>query len=58
MLVETLKRELKNERKEGIKIGEKQIIKQLLKNNIDIELIKKCTKLTDEELNALKNEII
>ncbi len=72
MLAETLKREMRRDRrearKEGQKIGEEigrkqvleeknQIIKEMLKSNIDIELIKKCTRLTDKELEKIKNEV-
>lgn len=49
MLAETLKREMRKERREALKEGEMRgekrlIIKEMLKSNIDIELIKKLYK--------------
>jgi len=69
MLAETLKREMRRDRREakkegqkigqkmGEEIGENRIIKKFLESNIDIELIKKCTRLTDKELEKIKNEV-
>ena len=76
MLVETLKREIRREKKiarieghregkergiiEGIKKGEilgmKTVAKEMLRENIDIEIIKKCTRITEKELNKMKFE--
>ena len=48
---------LKDERREGIKEGEKNkaisMAKSMKKENIDIELIKKITGLTIDEINKL-----
>ena len=52
---------LKDEgKREGIELGEKnktkEIAKNMLKDNVDINTIKKYTNLTEEELTALKEE--
>ena len=84
MLVETLKREIRREKKiarleghregkekgmregkekgirEGMKKGEvlgmKTVAKGMIRENIDIEIIKRCTNLSDKELNKIKSE--
>ena len=47
-------------KKEGIELGEKnktkEIAKNMLKDNVDINTIKKYTNLTEEELTALEEE--
>lgn len=52
---------LKDEgKREGIELGEKnkakEIAKNMLKDNVDINTIKKYTNLTEEELTALEEE--
>lgn len=44
-------------RKEGINIAKVEIIKEMLKNDINIEQIKKITKLTTEEIKKIKEDI-
>jgi len=66
MLAETLKREMRRDRREakkegqkmGEEIGENRIIKKFLESNIDIELIKKCTGMTIEELDNIRKSNI
>ena len=57
MLVETLKREIRNEKrlskKEGKIQGLKLVAKEMLKNNEDIELIKKYTGLSSNEIEKI-----
>ena len=43
-------------KKEGIGLGKKEIAKNMLKDNVDINIIKKYTNLTEEELTALEEE--
>ena len=47
-------------KKEGVELGKKtekkEIAKNMLKDNVDINTIKKYTNLTEEELTALKEE--
>ena len=52
---------LKDEgKREGIELGEKnktkEIAKNMLKDNVDVNTIKKYTNLTEEELIALEEE--
>ncbi len=48
---------LKDEgKREGIELGKKEIAKNMLKDNVDINTIKKYTNLTEEELTALEEE--
>ena len=48
---------LKDEgKREGIELRNKEIAKNMLKDKVDINLIKKYTNLTEEELTALKEE--
>lgn len=74
MLVETLKREIRIEskkrgdkigKKEGKKLGikmakerEKEIVYKMLKQNADINFIKKCTKLSEEEIEELRKNCL
>ena len=43
-------------KKEGIELSKKEIAKNMLKDNVDINTIKKYTNLTEEELTALEEE--
>ncbi len=56
-IINTLKDEGK---REGIELGKKtekqEIAKNMLKDNVDINTIKKYTNLTEEELTALEEE--
>ena len=62
MLSETIKRDIRKEKREantecqkiGQKIWENLLIKKFLESNIDIELIKKCTGMTNDELDRIK----
>ena len=48
---------LKDEgKREGIELSKKEIAKNMLKDNVDINTIKKYTNLTEEELTALEEE--
>ena len=48
---------LKDEgKREGIELGKKEIAKNMLKDNVDINIIKKYANLTEEELTALEEE--
>ena len=73
MLVETLKKEIMREKKkaakegrregkkEGIKegqiIGLEKVAKEMLKENIDLEIIKRWTGLSEEKLGKIKSAI-
>ena len=48
--------EMYEARRKGLEDAKKEIAKKLLENNISIEIIKKSTGLTEEEINNLKNE--
>ena len=58
---EDILRERKKERKEGFLEGTrkkaKEITQEMLKQNIDIEVIKKVTKISGEELDKIKQEL-
>ena len=43
-------------KREGIELSKKEIAKNMLKDNVDINTIKKYTNLTEEELIALEEE--
>jgi hypothetical protein len=40
----------------GKKLGKIDIIKSMLKNNIDINIIINCTNFTEEEILKIKND--
>ena len=44
---------MRKEEKNGVVEGKKQIAKEMLKNNIDIEIIIKCTGLSKKEIEKL-----
>ena len=46
-----------NEEKRKASEKVKDIVKEMLKNNLNIETIKKCTKLSEEEILKLKDSI-
>ena len=46
-----------NEEKRKASEKVKDIVKEMLKNNLNIEIIKKCTKLSEEEILKLKDSI-
>ena len=70
MLVETLKREMKRDREEAIKLGlaegrakgmakgriieRTEIAKKMLKDKVDKETIKRWTNFTDKELEKIE----
>ena len=54
--IEIQKRKV-NEEKRKASEKVKDIVKEMLKNNLNIETIKKCTKLSEEEILKLKDSI-
>ena len=54
--IEIQKRKV-NEEKMKASEKVKDIVKEMLKNNLNIETIKKCTKLSEEEILKLKDSI-
>ncbi len=61
MVMENLRRIIREDREEarqeGRREGIKQVVKRMLKNKMKIDIIKKMTNIDDKELNKIKKEM-
>lgn len=56
-LAQGIEQGIKQGKEQGIKEGTQNIAKEMIKNNMDINLIMELTKLTKEEIEKIKEDI-